>query len=74
MPSASWDTYLLKNKQGAYLPCLANAVAILTHRREWYNVIAFDEFSSSIVKKSVPPWPDDLKPAKDAIGDWTQSD
>lgn len=74
MAQASWDTYLLKNKQGAYLPCLANATAILTHRKEWYNVIAFDEFSGSIVKKKPPPWDADLKPGGEDVGDWTQSD
>lgn len=74
MATASWETYLLKNKQGAYLPCLANATAILTHRKEWHNVIAYDEFAGAIIKKKPPPWPDDLKPDKDDIGDWTQSD
>jgi putative DNA primase/helicase len=74
MPKASWDTCLLKNKQGAYLPCLANATAILTHRREWHNVIAYDAFAGVIVKKRTPPWPEDLAPANTEIGDWTQSD
>jgi len=74
LATASWDTYLLKNKQGAYLPCLANAVKILTHRKEWYRVVAYDEFSGSIVKRSPPPWDPDLKPDEDDVGDWTQSD
>jgi putative DNA primase/helicase len=74
LAKAGWDNYLLKNKQGAYLPCLANAAAILTHRREWYNVIAYDAFAGVIVKKKTPPWPDDLAPANTEIGDWTQSD
>jgi putative DNA primase/helicase len=72
--AAPWDTRLLKNKQGAYVPCLANAVAILTHRKEWHNVIAFDAFAGVIVKKKPPPWADDLKPDEDGVGDWTQSD
>jgi len=72
--AAPWDTYLLKNKQGAYLPCLANAVAILTHRDEWHNVIAFDAFAGVIIKKKPPPWSSDLKPDEDDVGDWTQSD
>lgn len=76
MAQASWDTYLLKNKQGAYLPCLANAAAILTHRPEWHNVIAFDAFAGVIVKKGEPPWPEDLAPDDkiSASNDWTQSD
>lgn len=74
MAKADWSMGLLKNKQGAYLPCLANAVAILTHRREWYNVIALDAFAGVIVKKKSPPWPEDLAPANANTGDWTQSD
>jgi len=72
--AASWEMGLLKNKRGDYLPCLANAVAILTHREEWRNVIAFDAFAGVIVKKKPPPWPGDLEPEDDKIGDWTQSD
>jgi putative DNA primase/helicase len=74
MPKAPWYEDLLKNKQGLYLPSLANAVAILTHRDEWRNVIAFDAFAGVIVKKKVPPWPDDLAPEDKSVGDWTQSD
>lgn len=74
MAQAPWHTALLKNKQGAYIPCLANAVAILTHRPEWHNVIAFDAFAGGIVKKSKPPWSDDLAPEIEDLGDWTQSD
>lgn len=74
MPQAPWYENLLKNKQKAYLPCLANAVAILTHRKEWHNVIAFDAFAGVIVKKGQPPWPDDLAPDDESVGDWTQSD
>lgn len=74
MAKAEWRMSLLKNKQGAYLPSLANAVAILTHSDEWYRVIAFDAFAGVIVKKKLPPWPDDLAPEDKSLGDWTQSD
>ncbi len=74
LKSASWDSSLLKNKQGAYLPCLNNAVLILTHRREWHNVIAYDAFAGVIVKKKKPPWFSDTTPEDDAVGDWTRKD
>jgi len=74
LAQAPWDSCLLKNKQGAYLPCLANAVAILTHRKEWHNVIALDAFAGVIVKKKAPPWPEDLAPENKDVGDWMQSD
>jgi putative DNA primase/helicase len=71
---AHWDTCLLKNKQGAYLPCLNNAVAILTHRSEWHNVIAYDAFAGVVIKKRRPPWCDDTAPEDDSLGDWTKED
>lgn len=74
MAKARWDTCLLKNKQGAYLPCVSNAVAILTHRDEWRNVIAMDDFAGVIVKRKPPPWDDNLAPEFNALGDWTRGD
>jgi putative DNA primase/helicase len=71
---AHWDTCLLKNKQGAYLPCLSNAVAILTHRDEWHNVVAFDAFAGVIVKRRPPPWCEHTAPEIDGLGDWTHED
>jgi putative DNA primase/helicase len=71
---ARWDTCLLKNKQGAYLPCLNNVVAILTHRDEWRNVIAFDAFAGVVVKRKAPPWCEDTAPEDDSLGDWTRGD
>lgn len=65
---------MLKNKQGAYLPCLANAVGILTHSEEWYGVIALDSFAGVVIKKRPPPWPKDLRPDTEDNCDWTQSD
>jgi putative DNA primase/helicase len=74
LAKAPWNLDLLKNKQGAYLPCLANAVAILTHSDEWRDVIALDSFAGVVVKKKPPPWPEDLKPDTEDSTDWTQSD
>jgi putative DNA primase/helicase len=74
MAKASWDSCLLKNKQGAYLPCLRNAVAILTHRKEWHNVLAFDAFAGVVVKKKSPPWTEDVAPERDSLADWSRED
>ena len=74
MAQAPWDSYLLKNKQGAYLPCLANAVRILAHHKKWYGVIALDAFAATVVKKKTPPWSSDLAPQHEDSVDWTQSD
>lgn len=74
---ARWDTYLIKNKQGGYMPCLRNAVAILTHRGEWRNVIAYDAFAGVVVKMKEPPWgakDSDLAPERALLGDWTRED
>lgn len=70
-----WTAYLQKNKRGdGYLPCLRNAVAILTHSKEWHNVIAFDAFAGVIVKKKAPPWSEDIAPDEENVGDWTRED
>jgi putative DNA primase/helicase len=74
MSKASWETCLLKNKAGAYLPCLNNAAAILTHRDEWRNVLAYDAFAGTIVKRKAPPWCDDTVPEDESLGDWTRED
>jgi len=71
---APWDSCLLKNKQGAYVPCLNNAALILTHRKEWRDVIAYDAFAGVVVKKNAPPWCDDTAPENDVLGDWTRED
>lgn len=71
---ARWDTSLIKNKRGEYLPCLSNAVAILTHHDDWHNVIAYDAFAGIVVKKKRPPWPKDMAPEDDSLGDWAHED
>lgn len=71
---ASWDSWLIKNKQGAYLPCLNNAALILTHRKEWYNVIAYDAFGGRVVKMRAPPWLEGTAPETEEPGDWTRAD
>jgi putative DNA primase/helicase len=74
MKKAGWESCLLKNKQGAYLPNLSNTAAILTHREEWHNVIAFDAFAGVVVKKKQPPWCEDTSPEDDTLGEWTSDD
>ena len=74
MGQARWDTCLLKNKQGAYLPCTSNVTAILTHRDEWRNVIAYDAFAGVVVKRRSAPWLEDTAPEDDALGDWSRED
>ena len=74
LAKARWDACLLKNKQGAYLPCLSNAVAILTHHESWHNVIAFDAFGGRVVKMKPPPWLEGTTPDNNELGDWTRSD
>lgn len=71
---APWDTFLIKNKRGEYLPCLRNAVLILTHRKEWHNVIGYDSFAGVVVKKKTPPWDKELAPETEALGEWQRED
>lgn len=71
---ARWDTSLIKNRRGDYVPCLANAIAILTHHNDWYNVIAYDDFAGVVVKTKKAPWSKDMAPEDDGLGDWSQND
>jgi putative DNA primase/helicase len=74
MPEADWSSRLLKNKQGAYLPCTSNIALILTHRREWRNVLFYDAFAGDVVTRKVPPWDEDTMPENARPGDWTHTD
>ncbi|MDE2022239.1 MAG: hypothetical protein KGI71_05015 [Patescibacteria group bacterium] len=71
---ADWSSRLLKNKQGAYVACLRNVQLILTHRREWRNVLFYDAFAGDVVTRKVPPWLPDTMPENAAAGDWTHED
>lgn len=71
---ADWNKCLIKNKAGAYLPCLSNVAAILTHSAEWRNVIAFDAFAGRVVKMKAPPVAASTGPEKVELGDWTDAD
>jgi putative DNA primase/helicase len=69
-----WDMCLIKNKQGAYLPCLGNVVGILTHHEDWRDVIAFDAFAGRPIKMNKPPWYEGTAPDGEELGDWTRAD
>lgn len=71
---ADWDTDLLKNKQGAYVPCLGNVTLILTHDPNWRNVFAFDAFGGRVVKMKAPPQFKKTGPETEELGDWTRAD
>ena len=71
---ADWSSRLLKNKRGEYTPCIDNVRLILTHRREWRNVLTYDAFAGDVVARKLPPWPDDVMPENAEAGDWTRGD
>ncbi len=74
MAKADWRTQLVKNKQGAYLPCTSNIALILTHQEEWKHILAYDDFAGDIVTRKVPPWCEDTMPENAKPGDWTLGD
>lgn len=63
-----WRRLLRRKKDGTILPNLANTVTILEHDPAWAGVIAFDEFSGRVVKRSGPPF------AVRELGEWTDLD
>jgi putative DNA primase/helicase len=74
MKKNRWEMCLIKNKQGAYLPCLGNVVGILTHHEDWRDVIAFDAFAGRPIKMKAPPWYEGTTPQDEELGDWTRAD
>ena len=70
----SWETSLLTNKQGAFLPCLSNVVTILAFNDDWHNVIAYDAFAGTIVKRKPPPIHEDYRGDRPQTGDWIHED
>jgi predicted P-loop ATPase len=67
-PPDDWKRELVHGGNGALLSCVANAFLILTHRPEWRNVLAFDEFAQRPVKRMPPPF------ARGVAGDWEGMD
>lgn len=67
-PLDDWKQELVRSGNGALLSCVANAFLILTHRPEWRNVLAFDEFAQRPVKRMPPPF------ARGVAGDWEGMD
>ena len=67
-PPDDWKRDLVRSGNGALLSCVPNAFLILTHRPEWRNVLAFDEFAQRPVKRMPPPF------ARGVAGDWEGMD
>ena len=67
-PPDDWKQDLVRSGNGALLSCVPNAFLILTHRPEWRNVLAFDEFAQRPVKRMPPPF------ARGVAGDWEGMD
>lgn len=65
-PDDDWPRDLLK-KKGDVSPCLANAELILSHMREWQDVIGYDEFAERTVFRARVPC-DRTSPE---TGDWS---
>lgn len=67
-PADDWKRELVRGGNGALLAGVPNAFLVLTHRPEWRNVLAFDEFAQRPVKRMPPPF------ARGVAGDWEGMD
>ena len=65
-----WQRYLLRTDRGEIVSCLANVVDILQNDERWQDVIAWDEFSYSVVKLKPPPFWNNVGKA----GEWDEQD
>jgi predicted P-loop ATPase len=55
-PKPSWKSKLILNDNGTPKVLLANAITALRHAPEFRGVLAYNEFSSSVVALNAPPW------------------
>jgi putative DNA primase/helicase len=63
----AWRDHLYE-RRGEVTDCLANVVDVVTHRREWDGVLAYNEFALQVVKLKPPPY------QGGASGDWEDVD
>jgi putative DNA primase/helicase len=69
-PEPGWSRELIRNKQGAPLANLANAMTMFRRHPDWRDVLYFDEFSQAVRIGHAAPW------EGDGIADrkWTAND
>jgi predicted P-loop ATPase len=58
VPNRDWKSKLILNEDKAPKALLANAITALRHAPDFHQVLAFDEFSTSVVASKSPPWCD----------------
>lgn len=63
-----WKRELARDDRGKLLAGVPNAFIMLTHRAEWREVLAFDEFAQRPVKRMPPPF------ERGVAGDWEAMD
>jgi len=63
-----WADALIYAKRGELVPHLANITLILRHDERWKGVVAFDEFSTRVVKRAPPPY------GHGRVGEWESDD
>ena len=63
-----WQTLFKRDNKERILPSLFNSMLVFDNDAAWRNVIAFDEFSYRIVKRSTPP----TRVVK--LGEWSDLD
>lgn len=67
-PDDAWQADLVRGGNGALLAVTPNAHLILLNRREWRNVLGFNEFAGRTVKHLPPPFDGGV------AGDWDEND
>jgi putative DNA primase/helicase len=71
---AGWRNDLATSQKGTYVACLSNLITILANEPDWQGVLAFNEFTSQIIKLKDPPWRADDRSGGKHAGPWTDAD
>jgi putative DNA primase/helicase len=58
----------VRGSRGELLGCASNAFLVFTKRKEWRDVLAFDEFAQRPIKRMPPPY------ERGVAGDWEAMD
>lgn len=68
---SGWEDELLLDQYGKVKPILSNVMLIMTNHPAWRDLIAYNEFTQSVVSSKPPPVRDCDRPEGHTAGEWS---